>query len=145
MRDFNKNRAYFFYFVNWISLSCLEIFYGIHQNFDMKNLKTFGGIHVTRKSKNWNLRYSAPVVGGIHETRKSNKLKPEVSAPGWARGPERRPERRPEGPAGCKASRSTRNPPLLMNTTTGFQVPTPKTREYRKFFVRVLLNTVHKK
>ena len=26
MRDFNKNRAYFFYFVTWISLSCLEIF-----------------------------------------------------------------------------------------------------------------------
>ena len=52
MRDFNKNRAYFFYFVTWISLSCLEIFYGIHQYFDMKNLKTLGGIHVTRKSKN---------------------------------------------------------------------------------------------
>ena len=52
MRDFNKNRAYFFYFATWISLSCLEIFDGIHQYFDMKNLKTLGGIHVTRKSKN---------------------------------------------------------------------------------------------
>ena len=66
MRDFNKNRAYFFYFVTWISLSCLEIFDGIHQYFDMKNLKTVGGIHVTRKSKNWKLRYSAPALGGIH-------------------------------------------------------------------------------
>ena len=60
MRDFNKNREYFFYFVSWISLSCLEILYGIHQYFDIKNVKTLGGIHVTRKSKNWNLRYSAP-------------------------------------------------------------------------------------
>ena len=78
MLGFNKNRAYFFYFVTWISLSCLEIFYGIHQYFDMKNLKTFGGIHVTRKSKNLNLRYSAPALGGIHETRKLNILKQEV-------------------------------------------------------------------
>ena len=30
--------------------------------------------------KTWNLRW-------FHETRKSNKLKPEVSAPGWALGP----------------------------------------------------------
>ena len=52
MRGFNKNRAYFFYFVTWISLSSLEFFYGIHQYFDMKNLKTLGDIHVTRKSKN---------------------------------------------------------------------------------------------
>ena len=57
MRGFNKNRAYFFYFVTWISLSCLEIFDGIHQYFDMKNLKTLGDIHVTRKSKNQNLRF----------------------------------------------------------------------------------------
>ena len=70
MRDFNKNRAYFFYFVTWISLSCLEIFDGINQYFDMKNLKTLGGIHVTRKLKNWNLRYSAHALGSIHETRK---------------------------------------------------------------------------
>ena len=54
-------------------------------------------------------------------------------------------ERRPEGPAGCKASHSTRKLPVSMNTTTGFQAPTPKTREYRKFYVRVSLNTVHKK
>ena len=52
MRDFNKKRAYFFYFVRWILLIYLEIFYGIYQYFDMKNLKTLGGIHVTRKSKN---------------------------------------------------------------------------------------------
>ena len=57
MRDFNKNRAYFFYFVTWISLSCLEILYGIHQYFDMKNLKTLGGIHVTPKSKKMRAKY----------------------------------------------------------------------------------------
>ena len=51
IRHFNINRAYFF-FVTWISLTCLEIFDDIHDNFDMKNLKTFGGIHETRKSKN---------------------------------------------------------------------------------------------
>ena len=32
-----------------------------------------------------------------------------------------------------------------MNTTTGFKLLLQKAREYRKFFVRVLLNTVHKK
>ena len=52
MPDFNKKRGYFFYFVTRILLSCLEFFDGIHQYFDMKNLKTLGGIHVTRKSKN---------------------------------------------------------------------------------------------
>ena len=52
IRHFITNRAYFFYFVTWISLTCLEIFDGIHDYFDMKNLKTFGGIHETRKSKN---------------------------------------------------------------------------------------------
>ena len=51
IRHFIINRAYFF-FVTWISLTCLEIFHGIHDYFDMKNLKTFGGIHETRKSKN---------------------------------------------------------------------------------------------
>ena len=51
-RHFKKNRAYFFYFVIWISLTCQEIFDGIHDNFDMKNLKTLAGIHETRKSKN---------------------------------------------------------------------------------------------
>ena len=52
IRHFIINRAYFFYFVTWISLTCLEIFDGIHNYFDMKNLKTFGRIHETRKSKN---------------------------------------------------------------------------------------------
>ena len=51
IRHFIINRAYFF-FVTWISLTCLEIFDDIHDYLDMKNLKTFGGIHETRKSKN---------------------------------------------------------------------------------------------
>ena len=50
--SFHYKPRIFFFFVTWISLTCLEIFHGIHDYFDMKNLKTFGGIHVTRKSKN---------------------------------------------------------------------------------------------
>ena len=51
-RHFKKNREYFFYFVTWISLTFFKIFDGIHNYFDMKNLKTFGRIHETQKSKN---------------------------------------------------------------------------------------------
>ena len=93
MRDFNKNRAYFFYFVSWFSLSCLEILYDIHEYFDIQNLKTLSGIHVTPKSKNSNLRYSAPALGRIHETRKSNKLKPEV----FGSSPRTQPGAEPSG------------------------------------------------
>ena len=34
---------------------------------------------------------------------------------------------RPSGPAGCKASNSTKNTPVLMNTTTGFMFLLEKT------------------
>ena len=46
-------------------------------------LGNFRWFHDFFDMKTWNLRW-------FHETRKSNKLKPEVSAPGWVRGPGRR-------------------------------------------------------
>ena len=51
-QDFNKNRAYFFIFVTWISLIFFEIFGGIHVYFGNKSW-TQGGIHEVQK-KNWN-------------------------------------------------------------------------------------------
>ena len=84
----------------------------------MKNLKTLGGIHETRKSKNWNQRYSAPgwALGPpLRPPLRAGSRPPPLSGSGRGAGAlsrglrrfaaeaenraERRPERRPEGPA----------------------------------------------
>ena len=49
VRQFHFNSRFFFYFVTWISFNCLEIFDGIQNYFDMKNLKILGRIPETRK------------------------------------------------------------------------------------------------
>ena len=127
MRDFIINRAYFFYFVTWISLSCQEIFDGIHHYFDTKNLKTLGGIHETRKSKNWNQRYSAP---------------------GWALGPPLRASR------SAPALGPSQEPKPLVSiylifefreTTKGFKFSCQNSRETIKNFLTSQWNQVTKK
>ena len=57
------------------------------------------------------------------------------------------PEGRSGGPRAQPGVRPPTPPknPGFNETTTGFKLLVQKTREYRKFFVRVLLNTVHKK
>ena len=87
IRHFIINREYFFYFVTWISLSSLEIFYGF-TNILTRKLETLGGF-MWHKNQNETSRFGSCLR--FHETRKSNKLKPEVSSPGWVRGPPLRP------------------------------------------------------
>ena len=120
MLDINKNPVYFFIFVTWYSL----IFWTVLVIFT----NTFGS-----KSLNH---------GGIHEVRQ--KKAETTRALGWALGPPLRPPLRPSGPTGCKASHSTRNPPVSMKPP---QVSSSYSKKHVKpqIFVRVSLKPSTKK
>ena len=72
-------------------------------------------------------------------------MKLEALHPAGLEAAVRRPEWRPEGPAGCKASNSTKDPPVYTNTITSFEFLLQKIREDRHFSPPVSMNIVKKK
>ena len=148
IRHFIINRAFFF--VTWISFTCLEIFHHIHEYFDMKNLKTYGGIHETWKSKNRNLRYSARRSTEA-ATAKSNPEFQFIFLSGFMKPPKcplRRGKKRFMKPPKVQEPKPQVSIYLIFEfheTTKGFKFSCQNSRETMKSFQTSQWNQVTKK